>query len=238
MAKSRPSARSRRASPAPVITLDGPSGAGKGSVGQRLAIHLGWHFLDGGALYRVTALAAQQAACDLGDIAGLIGLASGLHVRFEPQVGSDTRVLLDDRDIGDVIRTEEIGRLASEVAVLPAVRRVLLKKQQTLRQPPGLVADGRDMGTVVFADAGLKIFLTANPVARAERRYNQLKDKGLDVNLARLAEEIRVRDARDEEREVSPLKPADDAYIIDSSHLSIAQVVERVLGALQKQQGR
>ena len=238
MAKSRSSSRRGRARPAPVITLDGPSGAGKGSVGQRLAIQLGWHVLDSGALYRVAALAARQAGCDFGDIAGLVGLASGLNVRFDPQVGSDARVLLDDRDIGDVIRTEEIGRLASEVAVLSAVRQALLEKQQTLRQPPGLVADGRDMGTVVFPDAELKIFLTASPVERAERRYNQLKDKGLDVNLARLAEEIRVRDARDEEREVSPLKPADDAYIIDSSHLSIAQVVERVLGLLQKQQGR
>ncbi len=126
MAKSRTSSRSRRASLAPVVTLDGPSGAGKGSVGQRLATHLGWHFLDSGALYRVTALAAQQAGRDFGDIAGLIGLASGLNVRFEPQVGSDARVLLDDEDIGDVIRTEVIGRLASEVAVLPAVRQVLL----------------------------------------------------------------------------------------------------------------
>ncbi|MFQ5938249.1 MAG: (d)CMP kinase [Acidiferrobacterales bacterium] len=237
MAKSRSSSGSHRTRSAPVIALDGPSGAGKGAVGQRLAIRLGWHFLDSGALYRVAALAAQQAGCDFRDIGGLVALASGVNVRFEPQVGSDARVLLDDRDIGDVIRTEEIGRLASEVAVLSAVRQALLKQQQTLRQPPGLVADGRDMGTVVFPDAELKIFLTASPVERAERRYNQLKDKGFDVNLARLAEEIRVRDARDEEREVSPLKPADDAYIIDSSDLSIAQVVERVLGLLQKQQG-
>lgn len=238
MVKSGSNSRSRRARPAPVITLDGPSGAGKGSVGQQLAVQLGWHFLDSGALYRVTALAAQQAGCDFGDVAGLVGLASDLNVRFEAQVGSDARVLLDDRDIGDVIRTEEIGRLASEVAVLSAVRQALLKKQQSLRQSPGLVADGRDMGTVVFPDAELKIFLTASPAARAKRRYKQLKDKGLDVNLARLAEEIRVRDARDEEREVSPLKPADDAYNIDSSHLSIAQVVERVLSLLRKQQGR
>ena len=237
MTKSRTSP-SNQPITAPVITLDGPSGAGKGSVGQRLAIQLGWHFLDSGALYRATALAARQTGCDLADIPELVTLASGLRVRFDPQEGSDARVLLDDNDIGDVIRTEEIGRLASELAVLPAVRQTLLKKQQMQRQPPGLVADGRDMGTVVFPDAELKIFLTANAVARAERRYNQLKDKGLDVNLSRLAEEIRVRDARDEEREVSPLKPADDAYIIDSSHLSIAQVVDRVLDLLQKQQGR
>ena len=163
MAKSRSSSGSRRTRPAPVIALDGPSGAGKGAVGQRLAIQLGWHFLDSGGLYRVAALAARQAGCDFADIGRLTRLASGLNVRFEPQMGSDARVLLDDRDIGDVIRTEEIGRLASEIAVQSAVRQALLKKQQTLRQPPGLVADGRDMGTVVFPRRGAQDFSYRQP---------------------------------------------------------------------------
>ena len=220
----------------PVLTLDGPSGSGKGTVGQALAARLGWHFLDSGALYRAVALLAQRQGCDAADEAGLVRIAQDLDIDFEISGDAPVRVVLRGEDVSTAIRAEEISALASHVAVVPGVRRALVGKQRALRRPPGLVADGRDMGTVVFPDATLKVYLTASAETRAERRYKQLKHKGLDVNLARLAEEIRVRDARDAQRDASPLKPADDAQSVDTTCLTVAQVVQRILGLLRDRQ--
>lgn len=214
--------------PALVIALDGPSGSGKGTVGQQLAAKLGWHFLDSGALYRVLALAAQQAGVPLTDEPRLAELAARMQVQFVARPGQLVQVILDGRDVGDQLRTEAAGEGASRVAVLPVVRKALLHKQHALRQPPGLVADGRDMGTTVFPDAILKVYLQASAEVRAERRYKQLKGKGFDVNLPRLLHEIRERDARDAGRTASPLKPAADAYILDTSPLGITEVVDRI----------
>jgi cytidylate kinase len=212
-----------------VITVDGPSGSGKGTVGQILAQRLGWHFLDSGALYRLVGLAAKRAAIAI-DLAPALGqLARDMDVKFLPVPGDVPRVLLYGVDVGDELRTEAAGELASKVAVIPEVRAALLQKQRDFQQLPGLVADGRDMGTTVFPDAILKIFLTATPESRAERRYKQLKGKGFDVNLAQLLGEIRERDRRDAERSVSPLKPAVDACVLDSSDLTVEQVVARIL---------
>jgi len=223
----------------PVLALDGPSGSGKGTVGQLLARRLGWHFLDSGALYRTLGVAAAKAGVDLGDKPGLARLALAMDIRFIPRAEGDTvGVLLNGEEIGEALRTEEGGRRASIVAAIPEVRRALLQKQHAFRQPPGLVADGRDMGTTVFPEAILKIYLTASPEVRAERRYKQLKEKGFDVNLRRLLDEIRERDARDAEREASPLKPAQDACIVDTSQLDISGVVERIYGLLQERQRR
>jgi cytidylate kinase len=219
-------------SAAPVITVDGPSGSGKGTVGQILAQRLGWHFLDSGALYRLVGLAAKRAAIPLGHATALGQLARDMDVKFLPVPGDVPRVLLYGVDVGDELRTEAAGELASKVAVIPEVRAALLQKQRDFQQLPGLVADGRDMGTTVFPDAILKIFLTASPESRAERRYKQLKGKGFDVNLAQLLGEIRERDRRDAERSVSPLKPAVDACVLDSSDLTVEQVVARILELL------
>ncbi len=212
----------------PVVAVDGPSGSGKGTVGQLLAARLGWHFLDSGALYRALALIAGEQGIDTGDADALADLAGRMELYFRLEPGQPARVLLGQRDIGDQLRTETVGEAASRVAALPPVRRALLHKQHALRRPPGLVADGRDMGTIVFPDATLKIYLTASPEVRAERRYKQLKDKGFDVNLAQLLDEIRERDARDAKRAASPLKPAADAYILDTSLLGISEVVDRI----------
>ena len=223
----------------PVVALDGPSGSGKGTVGQLLARRLGWHFLDSGALYRSLGVAAEQAGVDLNDKTALARLALEMSLRFTPREAADTvDVLLNGQEIGDRLRTEASGRRASILAAIPEVRRALLQKQHSFRQPPGLVADGRDMGSTVFPDAILKVYLTATPDVRAERRYKQLKDKGFDVNLRGLFDEIRERDARDAVREVSPLKPAKDACILDTSQLDISGVVERVYGLLQARQRR
>jgi len=221
----------------PVLALDGPGGSGKGTVGQVLAQRLGWHFLDSGALYRAVGLVAENAKIGLDDPPALARLATSMDIRFIPRTdGGAAAVLLDGRDIGDRLRTEESGRAASLVAALPEVRRALLQKQHSFRQPPGLVADGRDMGSTVFPDAILKVYLTASPEVRAQRRYKQLIEKGFDVNLPRLLDEIRERDARDAGRAVSPLKPAEDARILDTSQLDISGVVERVHGLLRERQ--
>ncbi len=218
----------------PVVTIDGPGGSGKGTISQLLAARLGWHYLDSGALYRVLGLAAQEADIPLTDAPALAGLANRLQLAFEPQAdGSPARVYLNTLDVSAGLRTEECGRWASEVAVLPEVRAALLQKQHDFRHPPGLVADGRDMGTTVFPTARLKIFLTASPEVRAARRYKQLKEKGLDVSLPLLLGEIRARDARDAEREASPLKPAADAEMLDTSTMSITEVVNDILARLQ-----
>jgi cytidylate kinase len=218
----------------PVLTIDGPSGTGKGTVSERIAERLGWHFLDSGALYRAAALAALQRQLGLSDEAALANLAAGLGVRFAAAPGQGGGVYVDGQEVTDAIRTQECGDAASRIAALPEVRRALLQKQHSLRRPPGLVADGRDMGTTVFPDAILKVFLTASPEIRAERRYKQLKEKGLDVNLPRLLGEIRERDARDAERVASPLKPAEGAFILDTSALGISEVVTQILARLHQ----
>ena len=217
----------------PVIAVDGPSGTGKGTLSLWLARTLGWHFLDSGALYRVLAHYAGQSGLDLGDEPGVTALALRLPVTFVEADG-EPRVLLDGQDVTAAIRTEARGAAASVVAALPAVREALLARQRAFRQAPGLVADGRDMGTVVFPDAGFKLFLTASAEARAERRHKQLKGKGIDVNLAALLEDIRRRDQRDEQRAVAPLQPASDAEILDTTNLGIPEVEARVKRLLQE----
>jgi CMP/dCMP kinase len=215
--------------PVPVIAIDGPSGSGKGTIARRVARNLGWHLLDSGALYRLVALAAQGKGIPLGDADALAGLAAALDVRFESDAQGDEHILLEDAEVTAAIRTEECGVGASAVAALQPVRDALLDLQRSFRKPPGLVADGRDMGTHVFTDAGLKVFLTASPEERAKRRYKQLKDKGIGVSLAALSRDIEARDRRDSERSVAPLKPAGDARILDSSGLSIEDVTKTVL---------
>ena len=210
---------------APVICIDGPSGAGKGTLSQRLATDLGWHLLDSGALYRVVGFAGRLAAVSLEDSDAVAGIARSLDVDFRPTDGG-VSVWLSGEDVTGHLRTEEGGRDASTVAALPAVREALLLRQQELARPPGLIADGRDMGTVVFPRAPLKIFLTASAEARAERRFHQLQGMGESVSLARLLTDIQQRDARDQSRTVSPLVPAEDAIIIDSTALSADEVLQ------------
>ena len=210
---------------APVICIDGPSGAGKGTLSQRLATDLGWHLLDSGALYRVVGFAGRLAAVSLEDSDAVAGIARSLDVDFRPTEGG-VSVWLAGEDVTAHLRTEEGGRDASTVAALPAVREALLLRQQELARPPGLIADGRDMGTVVFQRAPLKIFLTASAEARAERRFRQLQGMGESVSLARLLTDIQQRDARDQSRTVSPLVPAEDAIIIDSTELSADEVLQ------------
>ena len=219
---------------APVICIDGPSGSGKGTLCQMLALELGWQLLDSGALYRLVGMAADKRQLDFADEAAVAALAADLDVAFLPgQQGEPSRVMLDGADVSGELRSETTGMLASRVAVLPAVREALLQRQRDFAQPPGLVADGRDMGTVVFPDAPLKVFLTASAEERARRRFTQLKEKGDSVNLAALLEEIRARDKRDSERQHAPLKAADDALLIDSSHLGIQEVFERVMAEVR-----
>lgn len=210
----------------PVITLDGPSGSGKGTVSQRLASKLGWHYLDSGAIYRALAHAAQQAG--ITESSRAAEMARSLQLSFQPSEDGGAAVLLDGVDISDDIRTEECGALASQLAAEPDVRVALLQRQRDFCHPPGLVADGRDMGTVVFPDATHKIYLTASAEIRAERRHKQLKLKGINDSIARLIEVIRERDARDEGRETSPLKPAADAIVLDTSEMSLDEVIEHV----------
>lgn len=210
----------------PVVTVDGPSGAGKGTLSAKLAEAFQWHFLDSGAIYRVLAVASVHHGIESDDEQGLVPLATGLDVSFE-QVNGNARVILEGEDVSDDIRTEEVGSVASKVAAIPAVREALLRRQRAFVEAPGLVADGRDMGTVVFPNADAKIYLTASAEARARRRFDQLKAKGHDVKLSRLLSDIQARDERDANRTVAPLKPADDAFVIDSTSLSIVEVIEK-----------
>jgi cytidylate kinase len=215
---------------APVITIDGPSGSGKGTIARQVAAALGWHLLDSGALYRLLALAAVRRGIELDDTVRLAQLAANLDVRFGVDAEGEELVLLDGAPVGGELRTEEAGRGASTVAALQPVRDALLTLQRSFRKRPGLVADGRDMGTHVFPQAALKVYLTASAEERARRRHKQLKDKGIDVSLAALSRDIEDRDRRDSERSVAPLRPAEDARILDSSDQSIAAVTETVLG--------
>jgi len=214
---------------APVIAIDGPSASGKGAVASRVAEALGLHYLESGALYRLVALRALQTGTDREE--PLAAIAASMPVVF--QAG---KIILDKQDVTEDVRSEACGNKASEVARLPSVRQALLKRQRAFRQPPGLVADGRDMGTIVFPDAALKIFLTASPEVRAERRYKQLIDKGIPANLRSLSRDLAERDERDRKRSVAPLVPAPDSQVLDSSALSIDQVVERVLGWWRERQ--
>ncbi|MFJ1301450.1 (d)CMP kinase [Pseudomonadota bacterium AL_CKDN230030165-1A_HGKHYDSX7] len=209
---------------APVITIDGPTASGKGTIAHRVAKALGFTVLDSGALYRLTALAARQAGIEPDDEAGVVAVAQNLDVRFE-----GPHMYLAGRDVGHDIRQEAVGNFASRIAGYPALRQALLERQRAFRLPPGLVADGRDMGTVVFPDASLKIFLIADVEARAQRRCKQLIEKGISANLADLLKDMRERDARDTQRAVAPLAAAPDAVELDSSTLTIEQTVAAVL---------
>ena len=219
----------------PIITVDGPSGSGKGTVSRILARRLGWHLLDSGALYRLVALAGALREFPADDQMGHAALAARLDVVFEVDAGGDERVLLEGRDVTRELRAEKTGNAASRVAVMPAVREALLERQRAFAMPPGLVADGRDMGTVVFPAAPVKVFLTASAEERALRRYKQLKEKGLAANLAGLSQEILERDQRDSSRPVAPLRPAPDAVTIDSTGMTIEEVVDRVLALAARQ---
>jgi len=213
----------------PVLTIDGPSGSGKGTISRAVAARLGWHYLDSGALYRAVGVAAGWGDLDLDDAGALVRCAFDTTVDFRDDAGGEPRVLVNGNDATDELRTETAGAAASAIAAIPAVRAALKDRQRAFRQPPGLVADGRDMGTVIFPDAPFKVFLTASAEERAERRYNQLKDKGVSVTLAGLLREILARDARDASRAVAPLRPAEDAVHIDTTGIGIDEVVGRVL---------
>jgi cytidylate kinase len=208
----------------PVITIDGPTASGKGTVAHLVADRLGFHLLDSGALYRLTALSAVRRGVDLGDEHALAKTAEHLPARFV-----DGEILLADENVGQAIRAEEIGNLASRIAALPTVRQALFGLQLGFRKAPGLVADGRDMGTVIFPGAQLKIFLTASVAARAERRYKQLIDKGFSANMDDLLADLQARDDRDTQRLVAPLVPAEGAHVLDTSSMTVAEAVEQVM---------
>ncbi len=220
---------------APVITVDGPSGTGKGTLSAWLSGWLGWHLLDSGALYRVLALAALDAGVDPADEAALADLARRLDVDFmRRRDGGGIDVVLDGRPVNHRIRTEDCGSAASRIAALAGVRAALVERQRGLRRPPGLIADGRDMGTVIFPDAPLKLYLTASPGERAERRHKQLIEQGISVNLHRLSADIAERDERDSQRTASPLKPAPEANIIDTTDLDVSAVIDQVSGLVRE----
>jgi cytidylate kinase len=220
-------------SEAAVIAIDGPSGSGKGTVARALAQRLGWHLLDSGALYRVVGLLAERRGVSPADPDRLASIAGDLGIQFAADP-ADPRIWVEGEEISQALRTERCGELASKVAQLVPVREALLATQRALARPPGLVADGRDMGTVVFPDAVLKVYLTASPEERASRRYKQLKEKGISVSLPGLSREIEERDRRDAERTAAPLKLAEDAYLIDSTALTVEEVVERILTRLRE----
>lgn len=207
-----------------IITIDGPSGTGKGTMANLLSQHLGWRCLDSGALYRLVGLAVKRAGINTENVEKVSEIVRNMDINFRPD-----GIRMSSEDVTNAIRTEEIGNMASKIAAIPEVRTELLAWQRDYVQEPGLVADGRDMGTTVFPEARLKIFLTASPEERAKRRYKQLKEKGLDVNLKNLIEEIRKRDDRDQNRSVAPLRAADDALVIESTRLSIEDVFNRIL---------
>ena len=215
---------------APVIAIDGPSASGKGTIASRVARKLGFHYLESGALYRLVALISLRE--DTLDEKRLVDLATGMDVLFD-----DADIVLGDESVTEKVRSEPVGNRASEVARLPQLREALLLRQRAFRRPPGLVADGRDMGTVVFPDAELKVFLTAGPEIRAQRRYKQLIEKGIDANLRALSRDLREREERDAKRAVAPLVPAPDSQVLDSSALSIDEVVERIVDWWREKKG-
>ena len=214
----------RLTSPCPVIAIDGPSASGKGTVAQLVAQKLGYHYLDSGALYRLVALASLKQGIDWHNAVELGQMATGLDIRFE-----QGEIYLNRENVSEAVRSEEMSRGASEVAVHPVVRRALFDLQRSFRQPPGLVADGRDMGSVVFPDAAIKIFLTASAEIRAERRTKQLIGKGIAANMAAILQDLQARDARDRARSVAPLQQCEDAILLDTDHLTIVQAVQAVL---------
>jgi len=217
-----------------VLTIDGPGGAGKGTVCQLVAKQLGWHLLDSGALYRLTALAASKHGVALDNEESVAVLAKHLDVQFMPQKEGLMHTMLEGENVSNDIRTEEVGAMASKVAALPAVRQALLERQRDFAQSPGLVADGRDMGTVVFTDAPVKIYLTASAEERAKRRFLQLQEKGVDADIQAILRDIQERDDRDMNREVAPLKPAIDSLVVESTNMSIEQVLDVVMTELKR----